>query len=128
MRLWEGALLPCSAHSSFPEALCRAPTAASQVLRRALQQLCQVPCKALTSAFPSPVQSAHSSFPTPAGLGQVSSQYLEVVEGASMLTAYPDAEFAAIHHLSKGMAKVSLVPSGQRSSPPWVVVGQLGGW
>ena len=54
----------------------------------------------------STAQSAFSSLSGSASLRQMVSGYLDALEGAHMLSHYPDAEFIAVMELMKGTAKV----------------------
>ena len=48
------------------------------------------------------------SRPASSSLGRMATQYLEALQGASMLTAYRDAEVVAVVELMNGMGKVRL--------------------
>ncbi len=53
------------------------------------------------------VQSAFISMPASASAGRMVSRYLEALEGASVLSTYPDAELVAAVELMSGMGAVS---------------------
>ncbi|GAB4823154.1 hypothetical protein N2152v2_010200 [Parachlorella kessleri] len=52
-------------------------------------------------------QSAFSSMPASASAGRMVSRYLEALEGASVLSTYPDAELVAAVELMSGMGAIT---------------------